>query len=35
MKIRFHGLIGAVLAICFQLVAGPAFGQDFPTARSG
>ena len=30
MKIRFHGLIGAVLAICFQLVAGPAFAQDFP-----
>jgi tripartite-type tricarboxylate transporter receptor subunit TctC len=30
MKIRFRGLIGAVLAICFQLVAGPAFAQDFP-----
>ncbi len=30
MKIRFHGLIGAVLATCFQLVAGPVPAQDFP-----
>jgi len=30
MKIRFHGLIGAVLAICLQLAAGPIPAQDFP-----
>lgn len=30
MKIRLHGLIGAVLATCVQLVAGPAPAQDFP-----
>lgn len=30
MKIRLHGLIGAVLATCVQLVAGPALAQDFP-----
>ena len=30
MKIRFHGLIGAVLATCFHLVTGPALAQDFP-----
>jgi tripartite-type tricarboxylate transporter receptor subunit TctC len=30
MKIRSHGLIGAVLATCFQLVAGPVPAQDFP-----
>lgn len=31
MRIRIHGLIGALLALSFHPVAGPALGQDFPS----